>query len=108
MKDDGHVASEGRVPLNLTVHRAEFATITRRPSRQQTMEALGLIISGVLLLAASRRRGRYVIPAAAALATGSLAALASALIARRRRGVREAQIDDRIEQSFPASDPASV
>ena len=107
MKDDGHVAIEGKVPLNLKVHRAEFATIDRRPSRQ-TLEALGLIVSGILLLAASKRRGRYVIPAAAALATGSLAALASALIARRRRSVREAQIDERIEQSFPASDPASV
>ena len=107
MKDDGYGAIEGKVPLNLKVHRAEFGTIDRRPSRQ-TMEALGLIVSGVLLLAASKRRGRYVIPAAAALATGSLAALASALVARRRRGAREAQIDERIEQSFPASDPAAL
>ena len=107
MNDDGHVAIEGELPLNLKVHRGEFARVERGPSRQ-TIEALGLLLSGVLLLAASRRRGRYVIPAAAALATGSLAALATALIARRRRGASEARIDERIEQSFPASDPAGV
>jgi hypothetical protein len=107
VNDDGHVAIQEELPLNLKVHRVDFARIERGPSRQ-TIEALGLIVSGVLLLAASRRRGRYVIPAAAALATGSLAALVTALIARRRRGAREARIDERIEQSFPASDPAGV
>jgi drug/metabolite transporter (DMT)-like permease len=107
VKDDGYVADRNEVPLNLKVHRAEFARIERRPSRQK-MQALGLLVSGVLLLVASRRRGRYVVPAAAALATGSLAALATALLANRRRGAREARIDERIEQSFPASDPAGV
>ena len=106
MKDDGSIAVEDEVPLNLKVRRVEFATVDRTPSRQ-TIQALGLIVSGVLLFAASRRRGRYVMPAAAALAGGSLAALASALISNRRRASREAVIDERIRQSFPASDPSS-
>lgn len=106
MKDDGHVAVEEQVPLNLKVRRVEFAKVDRRPSRQ-TVQALSLIVSGIVLLAASKRRGRYVIPAAAALATGSLAALATAIITRRRQSAREARIDEGLEQSFPASDPAA-
>jgi hypothetical protein len=105
VNDDGSIAVEDEVPLNLKVRRAESATVDRTPSRQ-TVQALGLIVSGVLLLAASRRRGRFVIPAAAALAGGSLAALASAILSNRRRAAREAIIDERIRQSFPASDPA--
>lgn len=105
MKDDGSV--EDQVPLNLKVRRVEFAKVDRRPSRQ-TVQALGLLVSGLVLLMASRRRGRYVIPATAALATGSLAALATAIIGRRRRSANEARIDERIEQSFPASDPAAL
>jgi hypothetical protein len=69
---------------------------------------LGLIVSGVLLLLAGRRRGRYVVPAAASLATGSLAALAVAIASRRRYAAREAAIDERIMQSFPASDAPPV
>ena len=107
MNDDGHVAVDEEIPLNLKVHRVEFAKTDRVPSRQ-TIEALGLIASGVLLLAASKRRGRYAVPAAAALATGSLAALVTALVGRRRRAQQEARIDAQIEQSFPASDPAGV
>jgi hypothetical protein len=105
VKDDGSV--EDQVPLNLKVRRVEFAKVDRRPSRQ-TVQALGLLVSGIVLLMASRRRGRYVIPATAALATGSLAALATAIIGRRRRSANEARIDERIEQSFPASDPAAL
>jgi hypothetical protein len=79
----------------------------RTPSKQ-TFELLCLIVSGVVLLLASRRRGRYVVPAAASLATGSLAALATNIIARRRYAAREAAIDERIRQSFPASDAPPV
>ena len=107
MNDDERVMTEDEVPLNLKVRRAEFSLADRRRSHE-TVEALALIVSGLLLLAASKRRGRYVVPAAAALASGSLAALASAIISRRRRAAREARIDERIEQSFPASDPAAV
>jgi hypothetical protein len=107
VNDDGRVATEDQVPLNLKVRRVEFANADRRRSHE-TVQALGLIVSGLLLLAASKRRGRYVIPAATALATGSLAALASAIITRRRRSAREARIDEQIEQSFPASDPVGV
>ena len=105
--DDRNVSAEDRVPLNLKVRRGEFATVDHRPSRQ-TIEALGLIVSGVLLLAASKRRGRYMVPTAAALATGSLAALTTAIIRRRRQSAREARIDERVEQSFPASDPPAI
>ena len=107
MNDDGQIAMEDEVPLNLKVRRVEFAAVDRRRS-QERVQTLALIVSAVLLLAASKRRGRYVIPAAAALATGSLAALASAIITRRRQSARDAQIDERIEQSFPASDPPAV
>ena len=79
----------------------------RTPSRQ-TFQLLGLIVSGVLLLLASKRRGRYVVPAAASLATGSLAALAVAIASRRRFTLREAAIDERVMQSFPASDAPPV
>lgn len=72
------------------------------------MGLLSLVVPSVLLLAAFRRHGRFAVPAAAALATGSLAALATAIIGQRRRRAHEAAIDDRIEQSFPASDPPSL
>jgi hypothetical protein len=103
VNEDGVIAVEGKVPLNLRVLRTPVAKGTRTPS-SHTIQLLGLFSSGVLLLAASKRRGRFVIPAAAALASGSIAALA-AIVARRRRCAREAKIDERIEQSFPASDP---
>jgi hypothetical protein len=106
VKDDGHVTVEEKVPLNLRVRRVEFAKVDRRPSRE-TVQLLGLVVSGVLLLAASRRRGRYVMPATAALVTGSLAALANYIICHRRRCADEARLDEQIEQSFPASDPAA-
>ena len=97
---------DDEAPLNLTVRRAHFARTNRTPSRQ-TMGLLGLIVPGVLLLAALRPRGRFAVPAAAALAAGSMAALATMIVGRRRRSAREAVIDARIEQSFPASDPPS-
>ena len=107
MNDDRPVSVEDEVPLNLRVRRGAFGKVDRTPS-MQTIPLLGLIASGVLLLAASKRRGRFVIPAAASLASGSLAALASLIIARRRHSAREAVIDERIEQSFPASDASPV
>jgi hypothetical protein len=107
VNDDRLVTVEDEVPLNLRVHRGAFGKVDRTPSTQ-TLPLLGLIVSGILLLAASKRRGRFVIPAAASLASGSLAALASLIIARRRHSAREAVIDERIEQSFPASDASPV
>ena len=101
------VAVAAEVPLNLRLHRAPAATVSRTPSKQ-TFQLLGLIVSGVLLLLASKRRGRYVIPAAASLATGSLAALATEILSRRRYAAREAVIDERVRQSFPASDAPSL
>jgi hypothetical protein len=79
----------------------------RTPSKQ-SFQLLGLIVSGVLLLLASKRRGRYVVPAAASLATGSLAALAVAIASRRRHAARDAVIDEQVMQSFPASDAPPV
>ena len=70
----------------------------------QPVQLIGLLVPTALLLAVFRRRGRFAIPAAAALAGGAVAALATAFIARRRRSAREAVIDERIRQSFPASD----
>jgi hypothetical protein len=104
VSEEGVTTVEDGVPLNLRVFRAPVAKAEPRGPRQ-AIQLLGLVTSGVLLLAASRRRGRFVIPAAAALATGSIAALATIIVARRRRTAREARIDERIEQSFPASDP---
>jgi hypothetical protein len=74
----------------------------------QSVQWLGLIVPGVLLLAAFGRRNRFSVPAAAALATGTIAAVVTAVLSNRRRCAQEAVLDERIEQSFPASDPASV
>jgi hypothetical protein len=67
-----------------------------------------LLLPSALLLAASTRRGRVAVSASTALVIGGLAAFATTVIAHRRRCAREAQIDERLEQSFPASDPASL
>jgi hypothetical protein len=69
---------------------------------------LGLLVPAALLLSAFGRRHRFSVPAAAALAAGAMTAVVTAVVSNRRRCAREAMIDDRIEQSFPASDPASV
>jgi hypothetical protein len=107
VNDDRPAVAEDEIPLNLRMHRAPFTKVNRTPSTQ-TFQLLGLIVSGVVLLTAGRRRGRYVVPAAASLATGSLAALASTIIARRRHHAREKALDDRLKQSFPASDAPSL
>jgi hypothetical protein len=107
VSEDRPVVMRDEVPLNLRLHRAPSVNVNRTPSKQ-TIQLLGLIVAGVLLLLASKRRGRYVTPAAASLATGSLAALATAIISRRRHAAREAVIDERVEQSFPASDAPSL
>jgi hypothetical protein len=67
-----------------------------------------LLLPSALLLAASRRSGLVAVSASTALVIGGLGAFATTVIAHRRRCAREAQIDERLEQSFPASDPASV
>ena len=69
---------------------------------------LGLIVPAALLLSMFGRRNRFSVPAAAALTAGSIAAVVTAVLSQRRRCASEAAIDDRIEQSFPASDPAPV
>jgi len=74
------------------------------PSKE-TLQLLGLLVPGALLLAACRRGGRFALPAAVGLATGSIAALASAIVSSRRQRVREDVIDERLEDTFPASDP---
>lgn len=107
MDNDRPVAVEDEVPLNLRVRRAEFVRVDRAPGKQ-TVQLVGLLLSSLVLMAISRRRGRFAVPAAVSLATGSLAALAATIVARRRHCVREAVIDERIEQSFPASDPPGV
>jgi hypothetical protein len=73
------------------------------PSKE-TLQLLGLLVPGALLLAACRRGGRFAIPAAVGLATGSLAALARAIITNRKQA-HDAVIDERLEGTFPASDP---
>jgi hypothetical protein len=74
----------------------------------EPLEWMGLIVPGLLLLSAFGRRNRFRVPVVAALVTGAITAVATAVISNRRRCAREAVIDERIEQSFPASDPASV
>lgn len=74
----------------------------------QPFPLLGLIVPAALLLSVFGRRKRYGVPAMAALATGAITAVITAIVSDRRRCAREAAIDERIEQSFPASDPASV
>jgi hypothetical protein len=74
----------------------------------QPMSMLGLIASAALLLSVFGKRHRFSVPAAAALATGAISAVVTAVVSNRRRCAREAAIDDRIEQSFPASDPAAL
>jgi hypothetical protein len=74
----------------------------------RSLQLLGLIVPAALLLSAFGRRNRFTIPATAALAGGGIAAIVTAVLSNRRRCAREAAIDDRIEQSFPASDPAPI
>ena len=107
MSDERSVVVEPEAPLNLTMRRASQTT-ARRASSMQPLEWLGMIIPGLLLLSAFGRRNRFRVPVVAALATGALTAVVTAVLSNRRRCAREAAIDDRIEQSFPASDPASV
>ena len=107
MDDDRPETVKQEIPLNLRVHRGPFAKPNRTRSRQ-TFTALGLLASGALVVAAGRRRGRYVTPAVASLAMGGLAALATAILSKRRHHARDAAIDERIEQTFPASDPSPV
>jgi hypothetical protein len=105
--DERPVAVEDEVPLNLRVRRAQFARVDRNAGKQ-TAQLLCLLGSSLLLLALVKRRGRFAVPAAVSLATGSLAALAATIVGRRRHCAREAVIDERIEQSFPASDPPAM
>lgn len=107
MDDDRPIAVEDEIPLNLRVRRAQVVRVDRAPGRQ-TVQLVGLLVSSLVLLAISRRRGRFAVPAAVSLATGSLAALAATIVARRKHCAQEAVIDERIEQSFPASDPAGL
>jgi hypothetical protein len=94
-------------PLNLTVPRAsqkspEFLS-------RDSLQLLGLIAAGTVLLSMLKRHSRLGTPAVAAIAAGSIAAAAvSAAMSHRRRQAREAAIDERVRQSFPASDPAGI
>ena len=107
MQDDRSAVAEPETPLNLSVRRGP-PTSARRVSSIQPLPLLGLIVPAALLLSAFGRRNRFSAPAAAALVGGTIAAVVTAVLSNRRRCAREAVIDDRIEQSFPASDPASV
>jgi hypothetical protein len=107
VEDGRPTAFEDKVPLNLRLQRAPSVKTHRTPSKQ-TFQLVGLLVSGVLLLAVSRRGGRFAVPAAISLAAGSVAAVAAALVAKRRHGARDAAIDRQVEQSFPASDPPAV
>jgi hypothetical protein len=107
VSDERSPVVEPQAPLNLTVHRAARARANRR-SAMQPLPLLGLIVPAALLLSVFGRRKRYSVPAMAALATGAITAVITAIVSDRRRCAREAAIDERIEQSFPASDPASV
>jgi hypothetical protein len=107
VNDDRPVTVQDEVPLNLRLHRSPSRYVNRTPSTQ-TFQLLGLLVSGLVLLLASKRRGRYVVPAAASLAAGSLAALATNIVSRRRHAVREAFIDEQVRQSFPASDAPAL
>jgi len=92
-------------PLNLTVSRVQ-PTRARRTS--SALQWLRLIVPGVMLFSTLTRRTRLGAPVAAALAAGSFAAAVTAMVNRRRREAREAALDERLEQSFPASDPSQI
>lgn len=106
MSDELRVAREDEAPLNLKIHRAEFGK-RNRPQPVRPVPLLEFMLPGALLWTACRR-SRFAVPAAAALAGGSLAALIATIVSRRRHSAREAVIDAQIEQSFPASDPPSI
>jgi hypothetical protein len=102
---DGPVAVEN-APLNLRLRRVPYTKVRRMqplPSKE-TLQLLGLLVPGALLLAACRRGGRFAVPAAVGLATGSIFALAKAIIANRKQA-QDDVIDERLEETFPASDP---
>jgi hypothetical protein len=105
--EDRSAVAEPQAPLNLSVRRGA-QTKARRVASIEPLQLLGLIVPAALLLSAFGRRNRFSVPAAAALAAGTITAVVTAVLSNRRRCAREAAIDDRIEQSFPASDPASV
>ena len=107
MNDERSTVGEPETPLNLTVRRALPGSARRLPVLQPS-QLLGFIVPAVLLLSAFGRPTRFRVPAAAALAVGAISAVVTAVISNRRRCAQEAAIDERIEQSFPASDPASV
>ena len=106
MSDERSAVAEPEAPLNLTVRRGS-QTRARRASSMQPLPWLSLIVPAALLLSAFGRRNRFRVPVVAAIATGAITAVATAVISNRRRRAREAVIDERIEQSFPASDPPS-
>jgi len=106
VSDDRSAVAEPEAPLNLTVRRGSQTTARR--ASMPSLPWLGLIVPAALLLSVFGRRNRFSVPAAAALAAGTITAVVTAVLSNRRRCAREAVIDDRIEQSFPASDPASV
>ena len=106
MNGEGPVAVEN-APLNLRLHRVPYTKVRRMqpvPSKE-TLQLLGLLVPGALLLAACRRGGRFALPAAVGLATGSIAALATAIITGRKQNVHDAFVDERLKETFPASDP---
>ena len=107
MSDEQFAVVEPEVPLNLSVRRASRPK-ARPLSSMQPLQLLGLIVPAALMLSAFGRRNRFTVPATAALAAGAISAVVTAVVSNRRRCAREAAIDDRIEQSFPASDPASI
>jgi hypothetical protein len=106
VSDERSAVVEPQAPLNLTVRRAGQIR-ARRAFSMQPLPMLGLMASAALLLSAFGRRHRFSVPAAAALAAGAISAVVTAVVSNRRRCASEAALDDRIEQSFPASDPAS-
>jgi hypothetical protein len=94
-------STANRPSLNLQMRRVPARRVDRRFGRTAALLAGGA--SGLLLLASRRTRG-YAAAGALVLLAGALAA---ATVTERRRRAREAELDRRIAESFPASDPGA-
>ena len=69
----------------------------------QHLEWLGLIVPGLLLLSAFGRRNRFRVPVVAALATGAITAVATAVISSPPSTPTSPQVESRIAPAQPCT-----
>lgn len=103
MSDSERVIADDDIPLNLRVHRTTSASTVRLPSRQAIRQICWFVPGGVMLTVLTARR-RSLVPAGIVLTAAGLVALAANLVTKRRQVARDAVIDKRSAESFPASD----